>query len=331
LAQVLDIQKLNVDVQIMRSIASEAALAKLPDPKGHTAKSFITAIKTLYYSTSVPDSQHRYNKYLVLPSSQFLNLLMLNWKDSANVSGYDIDSQVESSIVTNTMFLNECAEMFCFLSAVYGYNVETSPFSIVTKSFITPLRELVGEKPLLVVSDLVHKVLRHLHVVTVLTVPLQTHIEAWAVLHGIPSLEAPIVTYYMTQLNNGQMAYMTSVIRALSLPVAPSNPTPIKKDAKLTGKGKPKNTHATVQPPGPKQYGLCTGWCLSIFYSNTCKKLSKTGECTYRDRTSGKTIHLKHTEEFDKLPISQKVAIQTHFDNHVADTLTVHQVNAFSS
>ena len=114
-------------------------------------------IRDRYYCTSVPDSQHRYNKYLVLPSSQFLNLLMLNWKDSANVSGYDIDSQVESLTVTNTMFLNECAEMFCFLSAVYGYNVDTSPFNIVTRAFITPLRELVGDKPLLVVSDLVQR------------------------------------------------------------------------------------------------------------------------------------------------------------------------------
>ena len=66
-------------------------------------------------------------------------------------------------------------------------------------------------------------------------------------------------------------------------------------------------------------------------HSKTCKKLAKTGECTYRDRSSGKTIHLKHTDEFDKLTHGQKVAIQNHFENHVADTLTVHQVNAFSS
>ena len=113
----------------------------------------------------------------------------------------------------------------------------------------------------------------------------------------------------MTQLNNGQMAYMTSVIRAMSLPVASANPTPTKRDTKSTGRGKPKNSQATLQPPGPKQYGLCTGWCLSIFYSKNCKKLAKTGECTYRDRSSGKTIHLKHTDEFDKLSHGQKVAI----------------------
>jgi hypothetical protein len=220
--------------------------------------------------------------------------------------------------------------MFCFLSAVYCYNVETSPFSIVTKKFITPLRELVSDKPLPVVSNLVHKVLRHLHVASVLTVPLQTRIEAWAGLHGIPSLDVPIVNYYMNQLNSGQMAYMASVIKAMSPTVAPLPSTPIK-STRLTEKRKPKTLQAPLQPPGPKQYGLCTGWCLSIFYSRTCKKLAKTGECTYRDRSSGKTIHLKHTDDFDKLPQIQKVAIQNHFDKHVADTLTVHQVNDFSS
>ncbi len=59
LAQVLDIQKLNVDVQIMRSIASKLALAKYPDPKGLDAKSFMIAIKTVYYSASTLDSQSR--------------------------------------------------------------------------------------------------------------------------------------------------------------------------------------------------------------------------------------------------------------------------------
>jgi hypothetical protein len=134
----------------------------------------------------------------------------------------------------------------------------------------------------------------------------------------------------MTQLNNGQMAYMTSVIRAMSLPVASANPTPTKRDTKLAGKAKPRKPQATLQHPGPKQYGLCTRWCLSIIYSKTCKKLAR-GECTYRDRSSGKIIHLKHTDDFGKLPHGQKVAIQNHFDNHVADTSTVHQVNAFSS
>ena len=197
LVKAMDLSKLCVLVEILRSYASPSALVLLPEPRHHDSKSYVVEFRSALNMVASMALLARFSRYIVdFSHSTLLNLMTNNWKDVANVKGFNIDINVASDCSPNE-FLNECTELFRFLSAIYHYPYATSPFKVIVDFFIDPLRDIVGDMPVQVVSLLVHKYLRKLHVNAPLAIPLQTHVNTWVSLHGIPFAGGiPIYTNY---------------------------------------------------------------------------------------------------------------------------------------
>ena len=332
LLKVLDIQKQNVTVETLRSFASPHALANLyPDPKYHDQLKYLVAMVSAYYAVATLSTKARFHKYAAeLPASVLICLLTNNFKDMANPTGYDIARHVSADDSPNR-FLNECTETLLFVSAMYHYKPTESPYLLVINLFLNPLREIAGDVTTAVLAELVHRYLRKLHVVGPLATPLRTHIENWTALYGIPQPDAPNADLFKRQMQDSMVSIMRLQLSNMHSPPARSDRS--KPGSRQPIPSRPKNASAghAKQASEPKKYGICTGWCLSIFYSPNCQRILGKEQCSYRDKATGKRLPLKHHDAFMKLPKETRAEMQQFFQKHIESTIPDHKVALYSA
>jgi hypothetical protein len=92
---------------------------------------------------------------------------------------------------------------------------------------------------------------------------------------------------------------------------------------------------AKSSPPKQKiDYGVCLGYCLSIFFDKPCPRLTANKPCsTLHHSSTGAVIKtpLIHIDAFKKLPPAKQASLQSFFDNSISPSLTSVQVEFYST
>ena len=101
-----------------------------------------------------------------------------------------------------------------------------------------------------------------------------------------------------------------------------NSPTPSKKGASTASSGGP--AKPVVKPS--IDYGICKGYCMSIFFDKPCKRLASNQLCTM----SG-PVALIHAAAFKKLPAIKQASLQSHFDSVVRPLLSQAQVDYYTN
>jgi hypothetical protein len=72
-------------------------------------------------------------------------------------------------------------------------------------------------------------------------------------------------------------------------------------------------------------YGVCKGFCLSVFFGKPCPKLTANRPCIYSSSTP-----LSHEPTFRKLPGATQSSMRSHFDLVIKPSLTQSMINFYN-
>jgi len=320
LISALNSDKIPNTIKIIRSFCSAARLTIWPPAVGHSVSSYVTALRTVFHVTTPIEELSRYSRFLKLSDKDLLSVLTFNFASVSNPSGFDILSlqrNVEPEFEIQSLLEASC-ELCAFLTTLYGV-----PYDLVVVSFLNPLRNLVYASVVSVVSDVVHRHLGFFATVVPLLYPADSHIALWVQTYGIDNNVANVgrlLAYIHTQT----VALMAASLRA---------PQPT--DTSGTARGQRLRRDRTPGPlpsskTNPKMdYGICTGWCLSVFFPKPCPRLAAGKPCVYTNKHKTQVV-LKHLPDWHALPAPRKQEMQTFFQDVIAPTLSSKQVAFYS-
>jgi hypothetical protein len=183
------------------------------------------------------------------------------------------------------------------------------------------MRSLAGDVILSVVADFIHRQFRILHTVVPYLTPIAAVVAAWVTKHSLSTVEnlLKVKTFFHT----ATLHFIASHYNSSSDILGSSALT-----NKFANRDKP-----NPKDPNPKSsidFGVCEGYCLSIFFKGTCKRLKSKRSCTAQSK-AGNIVKLKHRSEYDALAPSVKQKMQTHFQDVIFKGLNTKQVDFYST
>jgi hypothetical protein len=186
------------------------------------------------------------------------------------------------------------------------------------------MRNLAGNSITSVLAEITHRQLRQLHTVVPYLIPIEDVVRQWVITHSLSTTEN--IIRIQSSLQNATLHYIASHYNG-------NNDVKGLNSASGSGQdSKPPKTPKTVGDPKNPQsidLGCCKGWCFSIFYKGSCKRLKSKRLCTFSE--NGQTVALKHTAEFNALSAKVKQQMQSHFQDNVEKSMTKNQVKYYST
>jgi hypothetical protein len=215
-----------------------------------------------------------------------------------------------------------------FLNAFFNLaDPSVGHFTPLIDSFLSPMRSLAGNSITSVLAEVTHRQLRQLHTVVPYLIPIKDVVSQWVLSHSLSTAEN--ILRIQTNLQSATLHYIASYYNGNGDGKGLSNASGSGQDSNPFKPPKPPKTVGDPKTPQNIDLGCCKGWCFSIFYKGTCKRLKSKRLCTYSE--NGTTIALKHTAEFNALNPKVKQQMQTYFQDTVEKSMTKNQVKYYST